>query len=110
MSQQNDVDDLGRVSLDDKRWKIDRNISVGVIVSLVLHTFGLVWFLANLNAGMINLKETNKTMDQRITLINSKLDKMITYDETVRLFNLTNDRIDKLDSRVRDIEIGKTKR
>ena len=76
-------------------------INISVILTLIVHTFGLVWFFANLSASVANLQETHKSLSNRVeNIVNAQMSK----EEILRLHDYHLDRIEKLEMRMRDLE------
>lgn len=99
----NNVDNLARAP-QPEAWQLDKKVSVGVILSLIIHTFAVIWFLASMNSGIESLQNGYQKLESRVSALNTKFDNMFTKDEVLRLHDYSMDRIGNLDDRVRDLE------
>lgn len=76
-------------------------LSVSVILTLVVHTIGLVWFFADLSANVTTLHESHKSLQQKVEALNNR---QMSKEEILRLHDYQIDRVEKLEYRLRDIE------
>jgi hypothetical protein len=62
-------------------WKIDKHIPVAVIITIIMQTFGVIWWAAGIDGRIsaiekMNLEERTKTIERDIPVIREKINNI----------------------------------
>lgn len=70
---------------DERRYQLDRRISIGVIVTLVLHAAAGVWFAAVLSSQVGNNGKRIESLEAAMKNAGADRDLLIRLDERMRI-------------------------
>jgi hypothetical protein len=74
------VDDETAAAAGDRRWQVDRKISLGLIFALLVNLGTIVWFARGLDARLAAVEtwtQANAGTAVRLSVIETKLDLML---------------------------------
>lgn len=64
---------------EDRRWRVDRKVSLGLILTLVGHLVVGIWYAARLDARVASVEawtQDNKGTEQRLAKIEARIDTL----------------------------------
>lgn len=65
----------------EENWKIDKHIPVAVIITIILQTFGVIWWAARIDSRVaaieqLNLEERTQVIEKDIPVIREKINNI----------------------------------
>jgi hypothetical protein len=63
--------------LSNEAWHIEKKIPIGLIITVVAQTVGIVWFAATLTSRVSDLERVRIVYDNRIKEVDGRIDKAI---------------------------------